>query len=253
MDKELIDKMKGKNRLILEPFEALFYYSVPIIILFITLISLTGIDVIPNKSAQSAQDFIDNYGYYILGFVSALLIYAWQRNQLKFREIYVEYSAEQFNRALDRTVRHLNWKVHRNNRHYLQAIHPGDISGHLITILKDKNKLYCNAILNPEEPFQIISLGWNKRAIDVFLENLVDVKEGIPFRLAEDNAPMTWGKNHFIIRLIGYPAAIGLVAFSIYLTTSEHELISDLIAIIPMALGITFFILDFFSRAKNKR
>ena len=249
MDKELIDTMKGKNRLMLEPFEALFYYSVPIIILFITLISLTGIDVIQNKSAQ---DFIDNYGYYILGFVSAMLIYAWQRNQLKFREIYVEYSSEQFNRALDRTVRHLNWKIHHNNRHYLQAIHPGDVSGHLITILKDKDKLYCNAILNPEEPFQIISLGWNKRAIDVFLENLVDVKEGIPFRFEEEDESGEFnGKNPFALGTKGYLLGLALIAFGLYLSTINYFLVSDFLYLLPIAFGITLILMNLSANAKK--
>jgi hypothetical protein len=106
-----------------------------------------------------------------------------QKKRLKYYELIVNYTNEQFKEVVKRTSNDLNWRIEKNNKHFFRAYRPSNWTGswgEMITIIKDENKLYLNSICDPNKHTSIISYGWNKRNLKTFIIHLKEVLKEFP-------------------------------------------------------------------------
>jgi len=59
--------------------------------------------------------------------------------------------------------------------------------------------------------------GWNKRNIDTFIKNLVDVKKNIPVQKKIEKPEREWTFKKVIIRLFAYPFCLFLIGLGVYM------------------------------------
>jgi hypothetical protein len=98
-----------------------------------------------------------------------------QRHRLKFQEIRINYTDEQFQGAVKKTIEQLKWQIEYNENNSFRAYRPWNWSaswGEMITIIKERDRLLINSICDPNKTSSVLSWGWNKRNIEVFIANL---------------------------------------------------------------------------------
>jgi hypothetical protein len=101
-----------------------------------------------------------------------------QTNGLKFKEIKIAYSEQEFSEAVDLTVKQLKWQIELNDNQIFRAYRPWSWTaswGEMITIIKHEDKLLINSICNLNKGSSIASWGWNKKNIETFKTNLLSV------------------------------------------------------------------------------
>ena len=143
-----------------------------------------------------------------------------QHRRLKFKEINVIFTDEQFQEALERTVKDLKWRIYRNSKTFLKAYRPWNWSGswgEMVTIIKDKDKLLVNSICDPDNMSSVASYGWNRKNIRTFLKNLTDVLNNKPAEIKIEKVTKEWSIKRIIIRLIAYPFCIFLIVLGVYM------------------------------------
>ena len=104
-----------------------------------------------------------------------------QRHRLKFQEIKINYTDEQFQGAVNRTIEQLKWQIEYNDNDFFRAYRPWNWSaswGEMITIIKEKDRLLINSICDPNKTSSVLSWGWNKQNIKIFKQNLTTVDRG---------------------------------------------------------------------------
>jgi hypothetical protein len=102
-----------------------------------------------------------------------------QRSKLKFQEIKLDHSDDQFQAAVKLTIQDLKWDIEHNDVDYFRAYRPWNWTsswGEMITIIRDKERLYINCICDPNKTSSVVSWGWNKRNIKTFLTKLTDAR-----------------------------------------------------------------------------
>jgi hypothetical protein len=181
MTKEWIDIMKHSRRLKLSFWQRLDHYFIVLFILFIpgfTLFSLYEIYVSETyEGLRTAEELINISWPWI---IPAIAFYFIQKRRLRFKEVKIDYSEQEFQEALKRTVEEYNWQIELNDEAILRAYRPWNWTGswgEMITIVKDKDRLLLNSICDPNKLSSVASYGWNKRNINTFLKNLVAVKK----------------------------------------------------------------------------
>lgn len=106
----------------------------------------------------------------------AFLILQYQR--LNLRKIEIQYTEQQFQEAVKRTVQSLSWRIEKNKRNLLIAYRSSNWTGswgEMITIIRSENTLYVNSICDPNTISSVISYGWNRRNLKTFLNHLIEV------------------------------------------------------------------------------
>lgn len=112
--------------------------------------------------------------------LSILFIFI-QRHRLKFQEIRIDYTDEQFQEAVKRTSEELKWLIEHNDSEFLRAYRQWNWTaswGEMITIIKEKDRLLINSICDPNKKSSVVSWGWNKKNIEAFRTNLTSVVRG---------------------------------------------------------------------------
>ena len=110
-------------------------------------------------------------------FLVAVILFLLNFGQTEYRMVKVKYTSDQFQMAVDRTAKELNWCIYQNNEKFFRARRRFDILaigwGEIITIIKCENCLYINCFAILGEP------SWGRRGknIKAFLKNLFDVVE----------------------------------------------------------------------------
>jgi len=221
MKKEWIDIMKQTKRLKLSRWQTLDHFSIVLFILFIpglTLFSLFEIYVTETyDGVRTADELISTAWPWI---IPAIAFYIIQKRRLRFREVKVEYSDQEFQEAIERTAKEYEWQIEINDKNIFRAYRPWNWTGswgEMVTIIKDKNLLYLNSICDPNKKSSVASFGWNKRNIDTFLKNLVNVKKHIPVQEKIEQPEKEWTLKKILIRLFAYPFCLFLVGLGIYM------------------------------------
>jgi len=188
MNKEWIDKMKQTKRLKISRWQTLGHYFIVIFILLIpgfTLFSLFEIYITDTyDGVRTANELISTIWPWI---IPAIAFYFIQKRRLRFREVKIDYTDQEFQEAIERTAKEYEWHIEFNNRNVFRAYRTWNWTGSwgesiTITIIKDKDRLLLNSICDPNKMSSVVSFGWNKRNIDTFLKNIVDVKKEFQFK-----------------------------------------------------------------------
>ncbi len=256
MNKEWIDIMKQTKRLKLGRWQTLDHYFIVLFILFIpglTLFSLFEIYVTETyDGVRTADELISTAWPWI---IPAIAFYFIQHRRLRFREVKVEYSDQEFQEAIERTAKEYEWQIELNDKKIFRAYRPWNWTGswgEMVTIIKDKDRLYLNSICDPNKWSSVASFGWNKRNIDTFLKNLVDVKKGIPVQEKIEKPEKEWTFKKIVIRLIAYPFCLFLIGFGFYAIFNPVNWKTPLAGIGAMTIATIYLYADLKMIIKNK-
>ena len=156
-----------------------------------------------------------------LPFLFAAIIFAFiQNRRLNFKEINLTYTDDQFQEAIQRTIKDLEWRIDKNNKTFFRAIRPWNWSGswgEMVTIIKEKDRLLINSICDPDHMSSAVSYGWNRKNIKTFLKNLNDVLNNIPVEIKIEKVTKEWSLKRILIRLFAYPFCFFLIGLGIYI------------------------------------
>lgn len=256
MNKEQIDIMKRSKRLKLSRWQTLDHFFIVILILLIpgfTLFSLFEIYVTDTyDGVRTAEELISTACPWI---VPAVVFYLIQKRRLRFREVKVEYTEQEFQEAIERTAKEYEWQIEFNDNKIFRAYRPWNWTGswgEMITIIKDKDRLLLNSICDPNKWSSVASFGWNKRNIDTFLKNLVDVKKDIPVLEKKERPIKEWTFKKIIIRLFAYPFCLFLIGFGVYMIFNPVNWKSQAVGIGSMTIASIYLYMDLKMIMKNK-
>lgn len=192
MNKEQINIMKKTKRLKLSRWQTIDHYFIMIFILLIpglNLFSLFEIYVTNSyNGVRSADELILTTWPWL---IPAIVFYLIQKRRLRFIEVKVEHTDQEFYKAIERTAKEYKWQIESNNENIFRAYRPSNWTGswgEMITIIKDKDRLLLNSICDPNKKSSVASFGWNKKNIDTFLKNLVDLKKDISLQEKTEKA-----------------------------------------------------------------
>ena len=108
--------------------------------------------------------------------IPAFLLFYFQRNRLKFKEINVQVDTDTFKKAAMLTAEKLGWTISRISSNSITAIRRGGFPsgswGELITIIKENDRVLINSICDPDNIISIASWGWNRKNVNTFKDNL---------------------------------------------------------------------------------
>jgi len=213
--------MKQTKRLKLSRWDTLHHYSFVLLMLFVpgmTLFSLFEICVTETyNGVRSADDLISVAWPW---FIPAVIFYFIQKRRLRFSEVKIDFTDDEFQEAIERTANEYEWEIELNNENIFRAYRSSKWTyyfGEMITVIKNKDRLLLNSIIDPNKRPSPVSSGWNKRNIDTLLKNLVDVKKDIPIQDQVDNFENQWTLKKVIIRLFAYPFCLFLIGSGIYM------------------------------------
>ena len=116
--------------------------------------------------------------FLILAIVFAFIQY----KRLELKEIEVIYTEDQFQEAVRKTMEILGWRIENNRKDFFRAYRPSNWTGswgEMITIVKGKDRLLINSICVPERMPSVVSYGWNRRNLKIFLAALNEATQQI--------------------------------------------------------------------------
>ena len=256
MNKEQIDIMRQTKRLKLSRWQTLGHFFIVLLILFIpgmTLFSLFEIYVTDTyDGVRTADELISTTWPWI---IPAVFFYFIQKRRLRFREVKVEYTDQEFQEAIERTAKEYEWQIEFNDNKIFRAYRPWNWTsswGEMVTIIKDKDRLLLNSICDPNKWSSVASFGWNKRNIDTFLKNLVDVKRDIPVREKIEKPEKEWTFKKVVIRLFAYPFCLFLIGFGVYMIFNPVNWKSQAAGIVAMTIAAIYLYTDLKMIMKSK-
>lgn len=214
--------MKPNKRLKLTFGQRLTHYGVVLFSLFIVcLYGKSIVEIYLTKTytgVESAKEIIaDSVPFLVLSIIFFIIQY----RRLRFKEVDVSYTANQFQEAIKRTVNDLEWTVEKNNKNFFRAYRPwgGGSYGEMITIIREKDRFYINSICDPNNMSSIASFGWNKKNIKCFLTNLNEAIQNIA--KTQPSVEVTngneWTFKKTFVRLLAYPFCLFLIFFGMYM------------------------------------
>jgi hypothetical protein len=256
MKNERTKTMMKTKRLKLTPLQTLTHYGIVLLLLFI--VSLTGWSLMEiyvtetYSGVRTADELIKSS----LPFLALAIIFAIiQYRRLNFREIQVSYTDEQFQEAILRTVKDLEWRIERNNKTFFRAVRPWNWTGswgEMVTIIKDKDRLLINSICDPDHMSSVASYGWNRKNIKTFIKNLSDVLNSRPVEFKQEKKINEWSIKRIAFRLFAYPFCIFLIVFGVYMVLEPLTIRTIAAGLGTMTIASLYLYSDF-KLLKTKR
>ncbi len=221
MNTEWIDIMKQTSRLKLSRWRLFDHYFVVIFILVIPLLTLFHLfEIYVTNSydgVRTASELISTSWPWV---IIAIALYFTRKRQLRFKEVKIEFTDQEFKEAVERTTNEYHWRIDLNNENILRAYRHWNWTGswgEMITIIKDHDRLLLNSICDPEKTSSVVSFGWNKRNVETFLKHLNDAKNGIPVQEVIEMQENECTLKKVLFRLFAYPLCLFLIGFGFYM------------------------------------
>lgn len=219
-------QVKRKKRVKLTSGETIAHYAIVFFLLFISGLFAKDLFVIyitKNYSGIRTTSELLTLLVPIL-FLAIVLGYL-QYRRLDFKEVYLNYTEEQFQEAIRRTVDDLEWRIAKNQKNFFRAYRPWNWTGswgEMITIMKYKDRLLINSICTPDKMSSVISHGWNKKNISIFLTNLSETIQDIHKEPKQQEVALKneWSLKMQLIRLFAYPFCLFLIGFGFYMISN---------------------------------
>lgn len=215
--------MKAADRLELTPWQAFSHYGAT---LFIWIVFAMFLFTFIKKYNNSVDIDTIDIAYLFSWLLVAVLLSIAQYRKLNFVAFNVDYTHEQFNEALNRTKKDLEWRVEKNSKSVLIAYRPSNWSsswGEMITIKKRKGSLLLNSICSPDRPISATSYGWNKKNLITFMYHLGDTINNETYEAPKEVIINEWSVKRIIMRLFLYPIAILLIVLSCYVIANPNS------------------------------
>lgn len=249
--------MKQTKRLKLSRWQTLEHYFVVILFLFISCFPLFSLfEIYITKTYDGVRSANELITAALPMVVLAIVLYFIQKRRLRFREIRIEYTDQEFKEALQRTASEYKWNIKRHNTNVCRAYRSSDWTGswgEMITIIKDKDRVLLNSICDPNQWSSITSYGWNKRNINIFLKNLVDVKADVPVQERFEKPEKEWSLKRIVIRIFAYPFCFFLIILGGYMIVSPVNPVTPLAGLGAMTVAGIYLYSDVKMIMTNKR
>jgi len=219
-----MDKLeKNRKRVKLTFGQTISHYMIVFFMLFLSGLlakELFEIYITKNYSGVSTTSELVTMLLPIL-FLAIAFAYI-QYRRLDLKEIHLNYTDEQFQEAIKRTVDDLEWRIVKNQKNFFRACRPWNWTGswgEMITIMKYKDRLLINSICDPNNMSSVISYGWNKKNLRTFLTNLSETIQDIPKEPKKEEVTIKneWSLKMILIRLFAYPFCLFLIGLGIYM------------------------------------
>lgn len=233
--------MDKNNRLKLSTWEKLTHYSSVIFLIFLSLMPLIDMSYQIFTGTYTGRGIMEMFGMAFVFLPFAAVIAFFKYRGLKFSPVNIKYTAEQFDEALQRTALELDWSVDIHTEEVLRATRSFFISGQMITILKEKDKLWMNSISHVDTRGTFSSFLGNRKNINTFLINLAEVIQGIP---ARDHHKDEWTWARIAIRVGMYSFCIGIIALMINLMFLLKSIEGGAIFLVLIAIAIYYLYID---------
>jgi len=248
MDTAWIQIMEQQRRLKLDFGQTCTHYAIVALLLVIPCLSaydLCSLYIFHNyKGVQSGSE-ICQLGLPFLLF--AIFIFFIQIHTLKFKEIKVNHSEEQFKEVVERTAKQLEWRIEKSEGDFVRARRGGDYwdgdTGEMITIIRTDHNILINSICDPDNRPSFTWFASNGKNVKVFLQNLKAVINGIPESPGVPEKPeKEWSISKILTRIILYPLCIGLIILSVVMLI--HSGSGAIYFIITSGLALTYLYSD---------
>ena len=248
MKKEWIEIMQQTKRLKLSRVQFVTHYFIVVFMLIIPAFAIPDLyEIYVTGTYDGVRTTSEIISFPLPWFVLAIAFYFIQKRRLKFREVNIDYSAQEFNEAIKRTAEEFEWIILVNSSRIFQAQRPWNWEGswgEIITIIKEKDRLLLNSICDPDQMSSVVSMGWNKKNINTFLKNLADVKNGISAQVENKKPEREWTLKKTLFRLIAYPFCFFLIGFGVIQVFSSIDLKSLLYGIGAIAIASVYLYAD---------
>lgn len=181
-----------------------------------------------------------------------------QYRRLNFKEFNVTYTDDQFQEAVKRTASELEWDIDHKSKSFFRAYRFSNWTaswGEMITIIRDKDRLFINSICDPNKRSSIASFGWNIKNIKTFAKNLADVLNNKPAEQKIELSTVEWSMKKIAFRLFMYPFCIFLIVFGVYMIINPQSINTIIAGLGAMALASIYLFLDIkiFMTKRGKR
>lgn len=172
MEQNQLKEQVEKGRIQLTLWETVEHYAFLFPILFVLLILLYD-------RISTTRDSIPVMEFIIL--LLAIYFIYYQYNALRFKKYRIAHTAENFITAAQATAIELDWKIIELTDDFLLA-EKQEIGwqwdGFRITMIRQGNIISANSIVAPSTRSNPFSLGWNKKNIQTFNNNLIRATRG---------------------------------------------------------------------------
>lgn len=235
------------------------HYMIVIYFLFIliTISSLKIYNLIFDSEPMRVSN--DDLLSILLASVSfSILFYLIQKYRLRYKEVLIHFTEDQFQEAIRRTELEFNWKIQKNSHSFFRALVPTNGFGEwylMLSIKKYKDRILINSICDPTSKANAFSYRANFRIINTFLSHLNETTQNLPEKstFKEEIKSNEWGIKRTIIRIIAYPFCIILLALGFYVLINPINIRS-----IPTGIGViiiagTYLHIDMKILIKNRR
>lgn len=213
--------MKSTKRLKLTLAQYLTHYGIVLFLLFIS--ALCGWSLIERYVTHTYTGVLKTEEVIRTSlpfFLLAVLYTFIQYRRLKFTLINLTYTGDQFQQAVERTVKDLEWRIETSSKTLLRAYRPSNWSGswgEMITIIKDKDSILINSICNPDSISSVASYGWNKKNVQTFIKNLTDVLNNKSAEIKTEKVTNEWSAKSILLRIFFYPFCLFLIVLGVYM------------------------------------
>ncbi|MBK6840042.1 MAG: hypothetical protein IPG90_18630 [Bacteroidetes bacterium] len=195
----------------LTTIQTLTHYGIVLLLLFIVCLSGWSLIEIYVTNTYPGVRTADELIRSSLPFLLLAILFAFiQHRRLKFKEVNLTITEEQFQEAVERTAKELEWRIDKNNKAFLgiQTLELTGIGGEMVSIIKGKDHLLVNSICNPDSMSSVASYGWNRKNVKTFLKNLTDVLNNKPAEIKIEKVINEWSVKRVVIRILAYPFCI---------------------------------------------
>jgi len=180
--------------------------------------------------------------------VAAILSYSIQRRALKFREVKINHTGDDFKEAIEKTAEQLEWQIEKCTTYFARAYRPGNLTGswgEMITIIRNDHSILINSICDPSQP-SVTSWGWNKKNVNTFLTNLQEVVNGVhtPATIEDDLPANEWTFGRTVKRIFIYPFCVFMILMGVYMLINPTDARSFFSGPGLILLGSAYLYLD---------
>ena len=248
--------MRKTKRLQLGLFDLSTHYFITFWLLFIPIVFLFF-----KLRQYYHNDFPSNgrsdmgliIGFTLLGIVTFLK----KRRELRFKELSIHQTYEQFKEAIARTSTELDWRIENCNEHYTRAYTFPKWSastGEMITIIRNDNTILINSVVNFEQTKpSAFSFGANSKNIRIFIAHLNNVVKNIEEARIDDpdKGLRKWSFANTALRLGAL--SLWLLIFTVFLTILFDGKSTLDFVLMAVALSCVFIIVKYlFKTARTK-
>ncbi len=249
--------MKKNKRLKLTTIQTLTHYGIVLLLLFIVCLSGWSLIEIYVTNTYPGVRTADELIRSSLPFLLLAILFAFiQHRRLKFKEVNLTITEEQFQEAVERTAKELEWRIDKNNKAFFRAFRPWNwtgIGGEMVSIIKGKDHLLVNSICNPDSMSSVASYGWNRKNVKTFLKNLTDVLNNKPAEIKIEKVINEWSVKRVVIRILAYPFCIFLIVLGVYMVLQPLTIRTVISGLGAMTLAIIYLYSDIkILKTKNK-